>query len=227
MKIVLQKNAKEVQQLSVFFNNNARATTDELLSALFHDNGYISFPPRRIFADYLLAHAIKSGNPFEDTPVKKLAISQNFRANFLLLSTLMQKTLLRLLQKIEGAYNYSYGTVENLSAYQNVSIEDSNLNSLDFYINIKSAVGGETAHDYIATLKDYEFASITSGGLSLPLETIIFSRWEHLKNGKNAGIYPTNNLYCKMLEILKLPITTDAFEVDLDRLVLIIQMILE
>lgn len=211
MKVKVELNEITITILAeLFFNSNLRKTVESIIDASFNNNNNVTFNGKSISIPKLIEHADNCTRcDFEKYMGYQSAIKPEFKTNFYLLAPDIQHTLLQLFEKLSSR-GYFYGTVINVSAY--TPADDSGRGALDFYMNICGTVGKKEVHDFIATLHDYD-PKLKSINNSLPRQTVIISRWEHLKNRFCQPI--ENSLYDKMLKILGYPHITDCFEADL------------
>lgn len=204
----------------LYFNNNSKKTVNTILEASFNNNNTLIFNNKLISVPELKSHSQSCIKwEFEKHLGLNSSIKPEFRTNFYLLSSDIQRTLIELLEKIKDNYGYFYGTVLNLSGYTR-PVDGRGF--LDFYINISNAVGKSSVHDFLGTLHNYS-AKLKCQNSKLPNTTVFISRWEHLKNRFSQPI--SGCLYSRMLQILGYPDDTDCFEADLNDLMSILQNI--
>lgn len=221
MKISLQPTPQLDLIVSRCYNNNYSKAVNEITASLTSNNCLI-FNSKLFQVNTLASHL--SNIPvidFKNILGYYSTVKFPFTSNVYLLDYSLSTALLSLLKKLKDKYGFFYGTNINLSAYA-APIAPSNKGILDFYINISNVVGTTDAHDYIVnSLHNYKYM-LKNSSHTLPLQTVYFSGWEHLKN---RGSWANKILYAQMLQILGYPQDTEIFEADAADIILITKYI--
>lgn len=217
LKITLNKAEKEILLFTEKYGKgNVSSMVNTLLYSVFFNNNNLDFNGKSITIKNLLKHAQNTKNIDVEKNLGNIAILKpDFVTNFNLLEKDLQESLILFFKKLNIKYDFSYGTVKNLSAYDNKG-------NFQFYINLSNSVGQKNVYDFLSTFSNYN-AHLKNNISSLPNNCVFISCWEHLKNSRNTA--SPSNTYLSMLKILNLPTNTECFEVNSNDLLKLISQI--
>lgn len=200
----------------VAFNNNKNNTILTILNkALELEELKININGIELSAKEILLKVNKGTDGVEGKKLSEVItnVKADFRKNFYLLDSKVQRALLIFLDDLRQRYGCSFGNVANISTY----INNNGNNALCFYINISGKRGNIDIASYLKNLSynGFKYRSIENRNNK---DTIWLSKKDQFIRNFKYNKHVSERFFIKALSLLDMPTDLDAIELTVQNI---------